>query len=225
MRIITLIILLFPVTALAYPVGVSIGWGSGYSWTQASFDEPINDSLGQTKVPSYTSVENQDIPWNLYAGFRFHQHYGIEIGYLDYGSIKFRKTISSATQDGTNTGTVIRDARISTQGLYVSHVLYFQLMDKLQLQAKGGIIFGDNKYAEFGQVTTVGEDGNDIIDPETFNNSSVSFAKGQLALGLMYHYKKDWRLRLQVNQIEFDHSTEKESFSLWFTSFAIERRL
>ena len=225
MRIIILICLFFPVAVIAYPVGVSVGWGSGYSWTQASFDEPINTDLGQVKVPSYTSVKNQDLPWSLYGGFRFHQHYGIEMGYMDYGSIKFRKTITNATQEGVATGNVIRNARISTQGFYISHVLYFQLFEKLQLQAKAGIIFGDNKYAETGQVTIVDENGNEITDPEDFNSSHESFAKGQLAMGLLYHYQPEWRLRLQVNQIEFDHPGEKESFSQWFTSFSIERKL
>jgi len=225
MRIITLFILFFPVSVLAYPVGVSLGWGSGYSWTQSKFDEPINTDLGQVKVPSYTSVKNQDLPWSMYAGFRFHQHYGIEMGYLDYGSIKFTKTITSATQDGVPTGNVIRNARISTQGLYISHVLFFQVFEKLQLQMKAGIIFGDNQYAETGQVTIVDENNNAITDPEDFNSYNESFAKGQLAMGLLYHYKPEWRLRLQVNQIEFDHPSEKESFNQWFTSFSIERKL
>ncbi len=225
MRIITLFILFFPVSVLAYPVGVTLGWGSGYSWTQSKFDEPINTDLGQVKVPSYTSVKNQDLPWSMYAGFRFHQHYGIEMGYLDYGSIKFTKTITSTTQDGVPTGNVIRNARISTQGFYISHVLFFQVVEKLQLQMKAGIIFGDNQYTETGQVTIVDENNNEITDPEDFNRYGKSFAKGQLAMGLLYHYKPEWRLRLQVNQIEFDHPSENESFSQWFTSFSIERKL
>jgi len=224
MRIITLFILFFPVSVLAYPVGVSLGWGSGYSWTQSKFDEPINTDLGQVKVPSYTSVKNQDIPWSMYAGFRFHQHYGIEMGYLDYGSIKFTKTITNSTQNGVATGNVVRNARISTQGLYISHVLFFQVIEKLQIQMKAGIIFGDNQYTETGSVTTINDDNSEsVID--SFNSSSEAFAKGQLAMGLLYHYKPEWRMRLQVNQIEFDHHSEKESFSQWFTSFSIERKL
>ncbi len=227
MRIAILIFMFLPITVLAYPVGTSIGWGTGYSWTQATFDEPIKDSLGEVKTPSYSSVKNQDLPWSMYAGFRFHKHYGIELGYLDYGSIKFTKTItitsSAASDTGDNLGNTVRNARISTQGLYLSHVLYFKLMNSLQLQAKAGIIFGDNEYAETGSVTTVGDDGVTTIND--FNSSSESFAKGQLALGLLYQYQKDWLLRLQLNKIEFSHPNENESFSQWFTGFSIERRL
>ncbi len=225
MRIITLIFLLLPITAQAYPVATSIGWGLGHSWTQADFDEPIVQDLGQVRVPSYSSVKNQDLPWNLYANFRFHQNYGIELGYLDYGSINFQKYISKTNTAGEPTGSVSRDATISTQGFYISHVLYFKVASKFQIQAKAGLMFGDNKYAEIGSITTVNEDDSVITDPESFNSSSKSFGKAQLALSLLYEYQKNWRLRLQVNNIEFDHSEENEQFSQWFTGLSVERKL
>ncbi len=225
MRIIILLFSFLPITVLAYPVGTSIGWGTGHSWTQASFDQPIDEKLGQVKTPSYSSVNNQDLPWAMYAGFRYHEHYGIELGYLDYGSIKFSKTVTNTSSNGGDfLGRTVRNARISTQGYYISHVLYFQLLNSLQLQAKAGVIFGNNEYGETGSITTVNEDSSESTIND-FNSYSESFAKGQLALGLLYKYQKNWRLRLQVNQIEFSHPNESESFSQWFTGVSIERRL
>ena len=227
MRLIILIFLLLPITVQAYPVATSIGWGLGYSWTQADFDEPVVQDLdlNQVRVPSYSSVKNQDLPWNLYAGFRFHENYGIELGFLDYGSIKFQKNISKSNTAGEPTGSVKRDATISTQGFYISHVAYVRIVNKIQLQAKVGLIFGDSKYAEIGSFTIINNDGSETTDPESFNSSSKSFVKGQLALSLLYDYQKNWRLRLQVNNIEFDHPDENEQFSQWFTGLSIERKL
>jgi hypothetical protein len=227
MRIIPLILLLLPVTLQAFPVETSIGWGLGHSWTKATFDEPVIQdlNLNQIRVPSYSSVKNQDLPWNIYAGFRFHPNYGFELGYLDYGSINFQKNISKSNTAGESTGSVSRDATISTQGFYISHVLYFNIVNKLQLQAKAGLIFGDNKHTEVGSFTIINNNDSETTDPENFNSSTQSFVKGQLALSLLYEYQKNWRMRLQVNQIKFDHPTENEKFSQWFTGFSIERKL
>ncbi len=226
MRIIIYIVLLLPITVQAFPIDTSVGWGMGYSWTQASFNEPVVTDVGLdlVKAPSYSAIKNQDLPWNIYAGFRFHQNYGIELGYMDYGSINFQKNITKSTIAGEAKGSVTKDATISTQGLYISHVLYFKVAKKLQLQAKAGFVFGDNIYSETSSFTTI-EGATETTSAEAINTSSRSFAKGQLALSALYEYQKNWHLRLQVNLIEFDHPTDDEEFDQWFTGFSIERKL
>lgn len=221
MRILLITLLFTPLMALGYPIDTSIGFGSGYTWTEATFDEPITSIGDTTQTPSYSSVDNDNLPWDLFASFRFHENYGIEIGYIDYGTIKFKRTLT--TEAGTELLTrTQRNASISTQGFYISHVLFIPVFSHLDFQAKAGILFGTNEYKDTENLTTI-NNGVEVTDP-SFTNSSRAISKPQFSLGLLYRYQPDWGLRLQLNQIEYEHIEEKETFSQWFTSFSFERK-
>jgi hypothetical protein len=220
MRILFIVLIFIPSLALAYPVDSSIGFGSGYTWTEATFDEPITSIGDTTQTPSYSSVDNSNLPWDLFASFRFHKNYGIEFGYIDYGTIKFDRTFTTET-GGEFESSSVRKASISTQGFYISHVLYLPIIQHLDFQAKAGLFFGTNDYKDTEELTTI-SDGEPVTDP-SLTNASRSISEPQFAIGLLYQYQPDWRLRLQLNQIEYDHIEEKETFSQWFTSFSFER--
>jgi len=220
MRILLLTLLLTPMWAQAYPIASSIGWGTGYTWTEATFGETISEIGGTSQTPSYSSVENENLPWNLFTTFRFHEYYGFELGYIDYGTIKFDKTLTT-TGGGTEFKSV-RNASISTQGFYITHVLYVPLLKNLDLQVKAGILFGTNDYKDLEEITTT-EDEVDSVN-SNITNSSEAISTPQFSLGLLYRYQADWQMRLQLNQIEYEHTGEKEDFSQWFTSLSFERR-
>ena len=221
MRILLVTLLLTPMWAQAYPIASSIGWGTGYTWTEATFDEELYENGGTIEAPSYSSVENENLPWNLFASFRFHEYYGFELGYINYGTIKFKRTLSRST-DGTPSGSSVRNASISTQGFYITHVLYVPVVRNLHFMAKAGILFGSNDYDDNDVDTQISSDDTLIIPSKT--NSSRAISKPQFALGLLYRYQADWQMRLQLNQIDYDHIEEKEDFSQWFTSLSFERR-
>ena len=218
MRILLIALLFTPIMAFAYPVDSSIGFGSGYTWTEATFDEPITSIGDTTQTPSYSSVDNDNLPWDLFASFRFHENYGIEIGYIDYGTITFKRTFTTET-GGVFENSSTRNASISTQGFYISHVLFIPVSQNLNIQAKAGILFGTNDYKDLELKTD--QDENTTTNP---TNSSRAISEPQFSIGLLYQYQPDWGLRLQLNQIEYEHIEEKETFSQWFTSFSFERK-
>ncbi len=220
MRILLIILLFSPMLALAYPVDSSMGFGSGYTWTEATFDEPITSIGDTTQTPSYSSVDNNNLPWDLFASFRFHEHYGIELGYIDYGTIKFERTFTTETGNELVSKST-RKANISTQGFYISHVLFIPVINHLDIQVKAGLLFGTNDYKDTEELTTI-DNGSEVTDT-SITNSSRAISKPQFSVGLLYQYQPNWRLRLQLNQIEYEHIEEKETFSQWFTSFSFER--
>lgn len=221
MRILLLTLLLTPMWAQAYPIASSIGWGTGYTWTEATFNESISSIGATSQTPSYSSVENENLPWSLFTSFRFHEYYGFELGYIDYGTIKFDKTLTTTT-DGEFDNSALRKASISTQGFYITHVIYVPLLDNLDLQAKAGVLFGTNEYDDT-EDRIVDESG-ELISSTSKTNSSEAISTPQFSLGLLYRYQADWQMRLQLNQIEYEHTAEKEDFSQWFTSLSFERR-
>ncbi len=228
MRLLILILSFFPFTVLAYPIDTSIGFATGYTWSQVELNDTVRPADGGTEVPSYGDIKSQDMPWNLYLAFQVHENYGFEMGYLDYGSVNFVKSLITKSNDGDFVSSRIRNIDISTQGLYINHVLHLPIMKNIKLLAKAGIFLGSNNYTETeNAITMVDNDSDELVEKayQEFHNSSKSFAKGQLAIGLIYQQQKDWSIRLQLNHINYDNAAEKEEFTQWFSSISLERAL
>lgn len=209
--------------SLAFPVAKYAGFGLGYTYTELSASDPTTEFGGTTETPSYSSVKNQGLPWNAYLGLRFHPNYAFEFGFLNYGTIKFVKTFSKTVNDinGESVSTVVRNAKVSTRGFYLSHVLFYNITQRLNAQFKAGVIFGSNNYTD-DEVTTVqpSDDSSSVQVTPNFATSTEAFAKAHLAMAIAYRGSKEWSYQLQLNQIQSDHDTEVESFDQWLTNLS-----
>jgi hypothetical protein len=209
----------------AYPAAQYVGFGTGYTWTQASFNDEIRTLGAFTETPSYSSVDDSNLPWQGFVGFRFHPNYGIEMGYMSYGSISFTKTLTNFDSSQSKvTSTSERKADISTKGFFLQHVLSYPLSNAFILQARAGILVGSTDYSELETLTTINENDESFVTVQP-NNSSDGFIKGQLAFSALYQSSNNWLWRLQLNQVDIDNRGEKESFSQWFTSLSLEYQL
>lgn len=206
---------------MAFPVAKYAGFGLGYTYTETTVSDPETSIGGETETPTYSSVKNQGLPWNAYLGLRFHPNYAFEFGFLNYGSIKFVKTLTKKKATGELVSTSVRNAKISTRGFYLSHVLFYNFTQKLNAQFKAGVIFGSNNYTD-DELLTVQPSDTSTTEQETLNfaTSTKAFAKAHLAMAMVYRANKEWSYQLQLNQIQFDHDTELESFDQWFTSLS-----
>jgi len=223
MRYCLLLLLMAAHPAIAYSIKPYVGAGFGYTWTQAHFNDQIRE-FGEREVPSHSDVTNSGMPFSLYGGFRFHPHYGFEYGYVDYGSIQFKKTLTVRDiSDNSLIRTHTRDATIGASGFLFSHVLFLPVTSSLGLQLKAGVLFGNAAYSDTETIVTQPND--DLPDGSTLvlnNASSDGFAKMQWGLAALYRASERTFWRLQVNQLEFEHEDERESFSQWMTQLSIE---
>lgn len=225
MRLLLLLLITTSSAIHAYPAAQYIGFGSGYTWTQANFNDEIRTLGAFTETPSYTSVDNSDLPWQGFLGFRFHPNYGIEVGYMSYGSIAFNKTLTSFDSSQSKViASSVREADISTKGFFLQHVLSYPLTNAFILQGRAGILVGSTDYSELETLTTINENDESFVTVQP-NNSSDGFIKGQLAFSALYQSSSNWFWRLQLNQVDIDNRGEKESFSHWFTSLSLEYQL
>ena len=225
MRLLFTLLIAIPHLAIAYPVAHYVGFGSGYTWTEASFDDKVRALGAFEETPSYGDVSRAGLPWSGFVGFRFHPNYGVEIGYRDYGNIEFTKTLTTIdTSQSKVSSSSVRQADISTQGFYIEHVLSYALAKPLIIQARAGVLVGSTRYTDLETLTTITENGSplQVIQPNTSNDG---FIKGQLAFSALYKQSETWFWRLQVNQIDVDNPGESESFSHWFTSLSLEYQL
>lgn len=225
MRLLILLTLFAAHTAIAYPVGQYAGFGMGYSWTQATFNDQTRTLGAIREEPSHGEVSNAGLPWQAYYGFRFHPNYGIELGYMNYGSIEFQKTLT--TFDDSQSAEVsssVRDAQVSSSGFFLQHVLSYPLLTHFVIQARAGILMGSTHYSELETLTTTSDDTGTVTIQQP-NSSYDGFVKEQLALSVLYQSSKSWYWRLQLNQIDVTHPEENESFTHWFTSLSLEYQL
>ncbi len=228
MRLLIFILSFFPLSLLAYPIDTSLGFATGYTWSQAKLNDTVRTTSDGTEVPTYSDIKNQDMPWNLYLAFQVHENYGFEMGYLDYGSVGFVKSLITTSNTNEFVNSRVRNVDISTQGFYINHVLHVPIIKNIKLLAKAGILFGSNNYFETEDVVSMVDDGNgNKIENayQEYNSSSDSFAKGQLSVGVIYQQQKNWSIRLQLNHINYDNPAEKEDFTQWFSSISLERAL
>jgi hypothetical protein len=225
MRLLPIILLFISPSLLAYPIAKYIGIGTGYTWTQSTFNEKVS-TFGDPETPSYGEVSNGSLPFSFYGGFRFHPNYGLELGYVNYGTIEFNKTLTTrnASDDSQILKISDRQAEISSSGFLISHVFYYQPLSAFTLQAKLGVLFGDTQYSDIEKLTTFSQDTGELTTYGV-NSNTDAFAKFQMAVGALYQYDQDWLIRLQLNQLEFENSDEKENFTQWFTQLSFEYQL
>lgn len=228
MRILLLLaVSLSSCSSFAYQIEKSMGFGLGYTWTESVFNDPIRTLNGETETPIYSDVTNSSKPFNFYINFRFHKYYGAELGYINYGKINFNKSlIKTKDNDGSLIESRIREASISLNGVYLSHVLYIPITDTLMLQGKAGMIFGSSEYSDIETLTIVPQDGS-VQQPDSSSPNSTyeSLSKPQLAAALLYKSTDNSNWRLQLSQLEVSHDGEKETFNQWFTQLSYEIKL
>lgn len=228
MRILLLLaVSLSSCSSFAYEIEKSMGFGMGYTWTESVFNDPIRTLNGETETPIYSDVTNSSKPFNFYLNFRFHKYYGAELGYINYGKINFNKSlIKTKDNDGSLIESRIREATISLNGVYLSHVLYIPITDTLMLQGKAGMIFGSSEYSDIETLTIVPQDGS-VQQPDSSSPNSTyeSLSKPQLAAALLYKSTPNSNWRLQLSQLEVSHDGEKETFNQWFTQLSYEIKL
>lgn len=205
----------------AYPVEGYVGLGTGYGWTDTRFSDPAVDQFGNRETPSYSDVENPNLPWNIFAGMRFSPYYGIELAYVSFPRVEFEKTLLKIDN---NNGEILkdskRDASIHASGLTLSHVFYLPLFWNINVSAKAGLIFGTVAYND-QEVLKVPTDG--VL--ETYNSdtsSERSLTTAHLSLAANWRASKNWAVRWQIEQLQFEHDEEKEEFTQWLSSLSAQ---
>jgi hypothetical protein len=210
----------------SYPIDYSIGFGLGQAWTEAVFNDPIRklDSL-TTETPSYSVVTNGSRPFNLYANLRFNEHYGFELGYISYGSIKFNKSLITADDTGIIESR-LREATILIDGIYLNHVIYLPISERFLIQAKAGLVVGNSEYSDIETLTIEPQDiGSSQQTTQTITSDSEALTEIQLAAALLYRSTNKTVWRLQVSQLSVSHDGENEKFTQWFTQVSYEIKI
>ncbi len=143
-------------------MGLSAGVAS-VDIDKSSFDDALR-SVGVTGLSS--DVDEEDVAFKVYGGYRFNQHFAIEGGYVNLGSSQYDATFTGGSAE----------VDWKSHGIFVEAVGFLPLSDAFSLLGKGGVYFSENEV----DVSASGPGGNAV--------SSVDDNEVNLVLGLGAEY-------------------------------------
>jgi opacity protein-like surface antigen len=72
------------------------------SYRRADFDAALAATFNETTAVESTSVRKNDLVWSVSAGYQASPHFGLEVSYLNLGTVRYRavgtRTLPSETQ-------------------------------------------------------------------------------------------------------------------------------
>ena len=111
-----------------------------------SFAEPVAEALldaGFDAVSVETSLDDSDIGWALYVGYRFNNYLAAEIGYVDLGEALYDADISVTTVG--ETFPVEASVRFTSAGPSAAVLGIFPVNERFDVHAKAGLYFADTR--------------------------------------------------------------------------------
>lgn len=115
------------------------GWYVGGGAGQSSFDisgSELDALLADDGITATTSVDDSDTAWKLFGGYRMHPNFGVEIAYVDYGTLATRSTVTAPSA-----GTVNIDMDMTAWTFDAA--AFLPLGDGLELFGKAGVALWD----------------------------------------------------------------------------------
>lgn len=187
-------------TVAAAPAGDAyIGVGFG----QARYDVSASDldaaALAAGFGSSSSSVDDNSAAWKLFAGFRFHENFGIEGGWVDLGDIDTTTVTTgpSATVNG----------EVEASGLFVDAVGYIPINDRFTLYGKVGVFRADVEARV--AVVAGGAAATASADDDSF--------EAKFGVGLSYDFTEQFGARLEYERYNDvgDDNTGEGDVDLW----------
>jgi OOP family OmpA-OmpF porin len=111
--------------------GFYAGVGIGSSSTSISKSDIRNDLADIGITGTATSLDDSDTAWKLYGGYRFNPYLGLELGYVDLGSISSTIVTTAPSAANIHTST-------DTDGFSLVAVGTWPVTSKFDLFAKVG---------------------------------------------------------------------------------------
>ena len=111
-----------------------------------SFAEPVAEALldaGFDAVSVETSLDDSDIGWALYVGYRFNNYLAAEIGYVDLGEALYNADISVTVVGATFP--VEASVRFASAGPSAAVMGMFPVNERFDVHAKAGLYFADTR--------------------------------------------------------------------------------
>lgn len=180
--------------ALAMSSGIALAEGNWYfggSIGQSSVDAKnvdqdiaslLRDDYGATGV--FSSSDETDTSYKLFAGYKFNKNFAVEGGYADFGRFK-------AKAGGVIGTPVVIDGKITSYAVFVDAVGILPLNDSFSVFGKAGAAYTHTKIKVTGSwagfVDSASESDNEVV-PKLGLGAEYNFTKSVAVRAEYEHY-------------------------------------
>lgn len=140
------------------------GWYAGLGVGQSSVDVSggdVDQLLAQEGITGSTTVDDSDTAWKIFGGYRMNANFGLELAYMDYGTISTDSVITAPSS-----GTVGID--LDTTAWLLDAVGYLPVGNGFEIFGKVGVAMWniDGSFSATGGGSSftgsADDDGNDF---------------------------------------------------------------
>lgn len=188
-------------SAQAAQIGFYIGGAYGQTEKDTvvtdfdAFAAQIYDNFGFTVVSGTSSMDDSFNGYGFYGGYRFTPHFGVEGGYFNLGSFKYRSRVNGTIGGLPSAAAFNYDGE--TSGITVAAIGVLPLSYRWEVYGRAGALFASNTASVYYA---------DIQGPARteFSENSVDLLAG---VGTSFNFLEIYDLRLEYQRV-FDAGDE-----------------
>ena len=169
--------LCFSVNSIARDEGFYVGGTLGYVNLDQD-EEQYTGFIIDNGLTGSVSVDDEDLGWKAFGGYRFNQNFALEVGYVNLG--KAVADFMTDTPDLINSS-----ANSELTGFNISGVVSYPIDPQVDIFAKGGIFIWDAETT----ASIISGAGS-----QTLNSNGEDAVFG---IGALYHLTDDLSLRAE----------------------------
>lgn len=145
-------------------------------------DIAVSEAFWRDSSVDTNSLDTEGIAYQLQAGYRLQRHLALEAAYMGFGDTEFTGD-SNGINSIWNDGRVVGRTKVS--GLSFAGVALWPGGDaRLQLYAKGGMLFWDSSARYDSTINDINSINDDGVSP-------------MVAAGLQWRVWRGWRVRAE----------------------------
>lgn len=178
----------------------STGWYFGVTGGQAQadlnkgeLDAIVDDAFffaGAPVLSGSSDLEDEDVSWSLFGGYRFSPHFSVEASYIDLGTAEYRASGTVNPPGPVLSAPGSYSADFEVNGFTAAAVGAVPLGQMFQLHGQAGVLFADMEISQGLSVTGFGSSS------DSFSADSRDFFFGVgagMSIGEQWSLNLDWQ--------------------------------
>jgi opacity protein-like surface antigen len=179
----------------------ALGGQADFGQSRGAFDQITLDTLaevGFTDINGFSELDNEDIGFGVFAGYRIWDYFAIEGQYLDIGEMKYTADVTG-TLGGTPDVPANLELTQAVSGPAIALVGILPFDGPWEIYARAGMLFADTEFCARGEI-----DG----EADSFCDSESS-EEPMAALGFTFHIGDHISVRAEYTKV-FDVGSEED---------------
>lgn len=197
------------------------GWYFGATGGQSQvdldkgeFDALVDEAFffaGAPILSGTSNLEDKDVSWSLFGGYRFSPYLAVEASYIDLGTAEYRATGTVQLPGAGLSANANYGADIEVSGFTAAAVAAVPVGEMFDLHGQVGVLFADMEFSQRLSVTGFGSSS------DSFSADSRDFFFGLgagLNIGAQWSLNLDWQRFKDVGDEDETGETDIDRISL-----------